>query len=476
MAIAAMIRPIQAMRFAAVALLGVVTAQAEPAMAPEVHFGRLIDVYVPAPGESGPAARRLPYRRDVLVGTAPSLLDGPGCRLLPADPESGRTRVMIDAEPGSAAFVVAWERLVGSAEVLTDSVPRDAALRLRWSSGVPAGAETAACIELVALPAKVLLPVHRGPDALWFDGRETVSGEAPPLGLPADQLQLRCGSALPARLFTVGGLLPAVDPLRILAELPTCLARATRFDADTWILTLECGGIRQALDAGDMLRLHDPANGQSLAVLEVEVDVPTPGGSGPVRMHVPVRCDAGSSGEAALVKLAPLADAERGPKVVAVVPFDAAAGDDPANFVRVASQEVVDTDANGRDVAPRADYEVLFSAPVELSTLARMWLEVAATEQEVPTTIYARDASHRRFYAKSPLGLRLDPAMRQQILADQRASPPRRQPLFRLVARDGAEGVRSLAGEALVAPFSFGITLDPAAPDNLVQHRSWSLR
>ena len=466
-----MIRSAQPMLFAAVAMVGMVMAQAEPTVAPEVHFGRLIDVYVSAPGGSGPAPRRLPYRRDVLVGTDPALLDGPGCRLLPADPESGRTRVMIDAEAGSAAFVVTWDRLVGSAEVLTDRMPRDAALRLRWSSGVPNGAETVACIELALLPAKVLLPVHRGPDALWFDGRETVSGETPPSGLPAGQLQLRWDAALPARPFTVDGLLPAVDPLRILAELPTRLARATRFDADTWILTLECGAIRQALDAGDMLRLHDPANGQPLAVLEVEVDVPTPGSSGPVRMHVPVRCEAGSSAEAALVKLAPLAGADRGPKVVAVVPLDAAAGDDPANFVRVASQDVVDTATNGRDVAPRADYEVLFSAPIELPSLARMWLEVVSTDQEVPTAVYARDSSHRRFFVKTPLGLRLDEAMRQQILADRRVSPPRRQPHFRLVARASAEGVRSVTGQTLVAPFSFGITLDPAAPDNLVHHR-----
>jgi hypothetical protein len=465
-------------------------AAAEPAPSAanvSVRFGRVVDVYVRGPAGDASSIER--HAAGVLVAPALPEAPGEGCTRLPCNPRTGRARLLIDREPGTAAFTAVWQRLAASAPVLGHDAPRDAAFRI-----APLAPETGTVdvgdVRLVARGdgAPIACRVTGGADGTLV---EPACGAA---GMPAGPVRLQCRAAGrdAAFDFHADDSLPDSEPPRLVGELVVRLERVARVDERTRVLTLFLGGVRQALRSGDVAVVR-AAGGRPVGEWEVLDDVPAAAADAGRRAHVRVRVDPGASGRRAADELTALAAASlpgfppRGgpardafvaanaPPVTLVTLFDAARGDELANFVRIGDRDVADTRGNGVDVSPHAAFDVRFSVPLDLASL-HAGLQLAATTGVVPMRLHARDDTDRSFRLTAPLGLSLTPERRAELLAERERPVAERRTDYVLTVLGGATGVRARSGVRLPATATLGVILDPAAPDNVVAWRTVPLR
>lgn len=465
-------------------------AERAAAAAPVVRFGRVVDVY----GRRVRAGAHVIelHARGVVVGPGVLAPMAPGCSLLPGNPDSGRKRLLIEAELGSAGFAATLARLQAATVELAERVPGDAALLVCWPAGTPP-AEAGDSVELLEIDRGQSLPITTTVHAdgcvvdTVLSGSEALRREQRPMhALPPTRLQLRVrrGGVESRWTFRARDLLPDPEPLRIVGEMTVYLERVRRLDEGTRLLTLYFGGIRQAVDRGDVLRVLDAATGRPVAVLEVLEDVPLPAGEGLPRAHVRVRAE-GAAVDELLDRLDPsrlpgyprhggaARDAfvqAQGPKVTLVALFDPEAGDDAANFVRIPGRDLVDSVGQREGVSPHASFVVRFSGPVDPASLSGLRLvdADAAVGNLIAARCFALDDAGREFRLQPPLGLRLDSTMRERIRADRARPPSQRASSFVFEACGGVGGVTSSGGGALSGSLRLGFVLDPDAADNHV--------
>ena len=483
---------------AALTLLSVVGLlagqQHSPAGAPVLRYGRLLDVYAPA-RLGGPL---VPVRRGVLA--APEVLrDVPeGCRSLPADPDSLRRRIAILHPPGSAAFDGALHTLESGGVVAAAGggeirIPRDAAWIVTWPDDRAAASPEVSVRTEGGGPATIVVrPQPRGVvvETVVMGTAAQVAGGPCAYGLPAGSQRLRIAwdrSAVEVSL-RAEDFLPDAEPLRIVGELPTFLEHVGRRDAHTFVLTLLVSDVRQSIARGDVLRVVDPANGKPRLVLEALADVPVAASGGPPRVHVPVTAVDDRDAADTLLRLDPsrqrgYPDAgaardtfvrARGAVVMHVACFDAARGDDPANFVRVEGRAVTSTQGNRLDVSPHAGFAVRFTGPVDPGTLRALQLTTPERDSLIAARLTACDATDTAFELRPPLGMSMTPSRRRAIEEERsRGAAPSPDLVLEVVA--GVGGLATRSGARLEAALAFAFQLDPAAPDNFVGQRVWVL-
>jgi hypothetical protein len=451
---------------------------------PTVRCGRLVDVY----GEAGHRGRAItPGRRDVLVG--PTAAGALAQRRLPSNPDGGRARLLVPHAVGSPEFDEAMAKLAATAEPLAESAPSDAGFAVAWP-GVPV---TELKVEL-SRPGAAPLPVCTAVHAEWLCVDPVVLGTAAlragraASGLPAGPVQLvvRHANGSWERRFTVARRLDGDEPPRLVGELDTRLARVARRDEHTWVLTLLVGNVRQALDRGDVLRLHDAATGAPCTALEVLADAPA---TGERFMHVLVHDEGGLD----LERFDPSnrADMPRqggaareafvhanAPRVTIVVPFEPEHGDDPANFVRIGAGPVTDTDGNRRNVPTQVAFTLRFQRPIDCGTLNSVTLRSMvpkAPQHEVPVRFVAVDETGTAFRVEPPLGLPMQAAMRTAIRTARQEANGAFRADYGLHVAGGPAGLRSAGGSQMAADFVLGVAVDLEAKDNLVGWAVWRL-
>jgi hypothetical protein len=205
------------------------------------------------------------------------------------------------------------------------------------------------------------------------------------------------------------------------------------------------------------------------------------------RCHVRVRCAPGSGD--ALERLDPsrLAAfpatggaardafvAAHAPKVTIVAPFDAARGDDPANFLRFTPPPRA---ANGEPggVDPNASCVVRFSAPMDPATLGNLRVFAGDETHQVAVRIFPIDRECHAVRVAAPLGWCLTPAIKAAIVANRDKPVAERQPSYVLHVGGGERGLRSRSGMPLAETLRAGFVLDPEADDNIVTTHFWIL-
>ena len=466
-----------------------------------VHVGRLISIYGLAADSDKPTL----YASNVFVAPRWRAHIGSDGELLPCNPDSMQKRILIRAPIASPAFEQVVRRMVAPALVLQGSMPRNAALRITFADEAAAeraivagtiqlsvtGVANAYRVQLLAAGRSVLvLPGVAGTDAMLLGGDDQRS-------LPAAKMSLRIATTRTAVdaaqdvanddavrcEFEASGWLPDAEPLRIVGSMDVWLERVGKVRSGRRMLTLFMGDVQHALDRGDMLRIHHPETKLPIVALEVLEDVVSPAGQ-PKRVHVRVHATLGERDEDWLESIDPSNRADfphdsdvtrraflrqHAPKVTIRALYEPQEGDHASNFVRVSSQVVHDTDGNRKNIAPDANYELQFSQPVDCATLRHVQLVTFAKELVVPHRAFERTES--TFSFAPPLGLPVNAATRAAIRNRQQDPARAWRPNFVLEVAAGESGVRSVGGSPLPEEFSFGFSLNPAAPDNMVGWR-----
>jgi hypothetical protein len=467
------------------------TAILEAAVPPTLRYGRLVDIY--GFGDAASDGRLQAAGRSVLA--TPNLASAlpPGCRFLPANPDTRRRRVAIEHPLGSDAFAAALHALEsGAVEVAVTArritVPRDAA----WSATWPEHACPAQSEIRVRQAAGSPLPVLEMPfcggigiDAVVFGTAALVRQLPRAYGLPSGELELTVqwsNGALALPLFAEGWLSDA-EPLRIVGNLTMHLERVAQDSDGELVLTLFAGDLQQAIAAGDVLRLLDTETKTPIASFEATRDVAALPTDHSRRIHVPVRpvdthltasawtrCDASSragyppTGEArdAFVRA-------HGAEVVLMTFFDPERGDDPANFVRFGNRRISSTRDNRARVPTNCSFVLEFSAPAELSTLRAAELRDRMTPHCLPVRIDASDSTETQFTLQPPLGVLMTAEKRAQIRDRQDRGIEPGDHTICVGAGEG--GIRAHNGNPLATALTLPFELDPDGPDNIVGYR-----